>query len=337
MSNEWLRDLYAHQAWADAELWQRDRRASCRKRGRGYSPSAAHIALCAARVSVDRRAPRPSIRGDEARRFHLVRRLRDYAREYHDQAPFLRDLSDARLAEPVSIVWFKDPPLTITVAEALTQCAMHSQYHRGQNATRLRELGGEPPTTDLIYWQWKGRPPGRGDVDDRRAAESRSPTAALLLGLIVTLAAVVAYSWYITRQISGLRELQTDLVDRNRKDSLQLLRIQNDLNPLALAMRDMLDSDEPYPLTAWSAQFQRIRSDLEDALQQEQEVAVAHRTPEQRKYLENSVTQFWDAADRMFALARRGKEDDARAQIRLSLQARQAALSTSVARLAREQ
>ena len=71
-----------------------------------------------------------------------------------------RDLSDARLAEPVSIVWFKDPPLTITVAEALTQCAMHSHYHRGQNATRLRELGGEPPTTDLIFWQWKGRPPG---------------------------------------------------------------------------------------------------------------------------------------------------------------------------------
>jgi hypothetical protein len=54
----------------------------------------------------------------------------------------------------------KDPPLTITVAEALTQCAMHSHYHRGQNATRLRDLGGEPPPTDLIYWQWKGRPAG---------------------------------------------------------------------------------------------------------------------------------------------------------------------------------
>ena len=83
------------------------------------------------------------------------------------------------------------------------------------------------------------------------------------MGLIITLAAVVAYSGYITRQISGLRELQNNLVDRNRKDSLQLLRIQNDLNSLALAMRDMLDSNEPYPLTAWSAQFQRIRDDLE--------------------------------------------------------------------------
>jgi signal transduction histidine kinase len=45
------------------------------------------------------------------------------------------------------------------------------------------------------------------------------------------------------------------------------------------------------------------------------------------------VAQFWDAADRIFDLARAGREDDARAQIRLSLQARQAALTTTVARL----
>jgi signal transduction histidine kinase len=45
------------------------------------------------------------------------------------------------------------------------------------------------------------------------------------------------------------------------------------------------------------------------------------------------VQQFWDASDRIFALARAGREDEARAQIRLSLQARQAALSTAVARL----
>jgi len=67
------------------------------------------------------------------------------------------------------VPWFKDPPLSLTVAEALTQGAMHSQYHRGQNATRLRDLGGEPPTTDYIVWLWKGRPqadwaaPGYGE------------------------------------------------------------------------------------------------------------------------------------------------------------------------------
>ena len=160
-----------------------------------------------------------------------------------------------------------------------------------------------------------------------------SPTTRLLLGLVITLTAVVAYSWYITKQISGLRSLQTDLADRNRRDSLQLLRIQNDLNSLALAMRDMLDADNRYPLAAWSAQFQRIRLDLDDALRRQGEVAVAQQTPEQRRYLSSSVSQFWDAADRIFQLAKNGDEGDAREQIRVSLQARQEALSTAVARL----
>ncbi len=168
----------------------------------------------------------------------------------------------------------------------------------------------------------------------------RSPAPGLFLGLIITLAAVVVYSGYSTRQISGLRELQDNLVDRNRKDSLQLLRIQNDLNSLALAMRDMLDNDvpdndnaEPYPLTAWSAQFQRIRTDLDDALRREQQVAPVNRTPEQEQYLENSVAQFWDAADRTFALARDPNQAEARTQIQISLRARQEALSTAVSRL----
>jgi signal transduction histidine kinase len=161
----------------------------------------------------------------------------------------------------------------------------------------------------------------------------RSPTAGLFLGLLVTLAAVVAYSWYTTRQISGLRALQNNLLDRNRRDSLQLLRIQNDLNSLGLGMRDMLDNTEPYPLTAWTAQFERIRSDLDNALKVEEDLAPTHRTPEQRQYLASSLAQFWDAVDRTFALAKDGKADEARAQIRLTLQARQSALSSAVARL----
>ncbi len=165
-----------------------------------------------------------------------------------------------------------------------------------------------------------------------RPSAERSPTLGLLLGLLITLSAVLIYSAYITWQVTGLRKLQTELVDRNRKDSLQLLRIQNDLNLLAVAMRDMVSSDEPYPLTAWSAQFQRIRTDLDDAMRLEAGLA-ASRTPEQSAFLANSFTQFWDAADRIFALAREGKEKEARVQIQVSLQERQATLSTTVARL----
>lgn len=165
------------------------------------------------------------------------------------------------------------------------------------------------------------------------ASLQRSPTNRLLLGLVITLATVVAYASYITVQLAGLRKLQSEMVDRNRKDSLQLLRIQNDLNSIALAMRDMLDTTEPYPLTAWTAQFERIQQDLDTALKLEESLAGANRTVDQRKFLMQSMSQFWDAVNRMFALAQGGKEAEAREQIRLSLQARQQALSTAVSRL----
>ncbi len=171
-----------------------------------------------------------------------------------------------------------------------------------------------------------------------RQLAGRSPTIPLYVGLVITLAVVVAYSAYVTRRIASLRGLQNNLIDRNRKDSLQLLRIQNELNSIGMSMRDMIDTDpldagQRYPMTAWEPQFQRMRGDLEDALRREQQVAPQARTADQQRYLEDSLSQFWDAVERTFRLAREGKEQEAREQIRLSLQARLAALSTSVARL----
>lgn len=154
----------------------------------------------------------------------------------------------------------------------------------------------------------------------------------LLFGLVVTLAAVVVYTGYISYQISGLRELQRNIIDHNRKDSLQLLRIQNDLNSLGIAMRDMLDNTEPYPLTAWQAQFQRIRQDLSDALRIEEQLSTTYRTPEQRGYIDESLKQFWGTAGYVFSLADQGNEAEARNLIRVSLQAHQAAVSIAVAR-----
>ena len=68
-------------------------------------------------------------------------------------------MPSARMEELVEVPWFKT--LKISVRHALTQCAMHSHYHRGQNATRLRELGGTPPMTDFIVWLRDGKPPAR--------------------------------------------------------------------------------------------------------------------------------------------------------------------------------
>jgi signal transduction histidine kinase len=162
-------------------------------------------------------------------------------------------------------------------------------------------------------------------------ATRRSPTFGLLAGLAVTLSAVALYSAYTVAQLGSLRRLQADTIDRNRADSLLLLRIQNNLNSLALATRDMLDQSEPYPLIAWRGPLRRIEYDLSDAVAREEKVSRA--TEDQRKYLAGSVAQFWDALGRIFAMADQGQEEEARTRIRLSLQAREEALSNTIARL----
>jgi signal transduction histidine kinase len=162
---------------------------------------------------------------------------------------------------------------------------------------------------------------------------SRSPTVRLLAGLVVILSAVALYTGYTVRQLYGLEHLQNTTIDRNRADSLLLLRIQNNLNGLALATRDMIEGSEPYPLTAWQAQFRRIRTDLDDALSREALYSPTDRDAGQHQYLAASATQYWDALDRIFDLARNGQEPEARTQVRLSLTARQEALSAAVARL----
>src|SRR5713101_5259019 len=160
-----------------------------------------------------------------------------------------------------------------------------------------------------------------------------SPTRPLLIGLAITLLAVAVFSWYALSRIDMVRGLQTHTIDRNRQDSLQLLRIQNNFHSLALAMRDMVEGSEPYPLDSWKIQFDRIRFDLEDALNVEARITPASRRPDQQKQFAVSLLQFWNSADQTFALARAGREEEARALIRTSLESQQASLTSTVARL----
>lgn len=161
----------------------------------------------------------------------------------------------------------------------------------------------------------------------------RSPTARLLAGLALTLAVVGAFCFYALHQIAGLRDLQSQTIERNRKDSLQLLRTQNDLSALGLSMRDMLSGDESYPLYAWGAQFGRIRKDIDDAIRQEGDLTSFVYSPERQASFRRGLAQFWISTDRMFRLAREGMEPQARSLILNSLEPQQASLITAVSRL----
>jgi uncharacterized damage-inducible protein DinB len=154
-----LLDLYGHQAWADAEHWRAIGAHRGARDDKAIRDRLHHIALVQRAflwLVGERQAPFAVTNVEEFQSFEA---LRTYAREHHERlAPFVAAVGDARLAESIDVPWFKDPPLRLTVAQALMQGALHSQHHRGQNATRLREVGGEPPMVDYIAWLWKGRP-----------------------------------------------------------------------------------------------------------------------------------------------------------------------------------
>jgi signal transduction histidine kinase len=151
-----------------------------------------------------------------------------------------------------------------------------------------------------------------------RSSDARvaNPSTRLVVSLLVTLAMILAFCLYTVREVRQLRDEQTAISERNRLDSLQLLRIQNNLSTLATAMRDMADRTEPYPMVSWRQTFDRIKADLDQAIVAEQALAPAERPEAQHARLVSSVERFWQQVDLAFATASDGREDEAATLLR---------------------
>ncbi|MGI8961161.1 MAG: sensor histidine kinase [Bryobacteraceae bacterium] len=160
-----------------------------------------------------------------------------------------------------------------------------------------------------------------------------SPTVRLLFGLFVTLAAVTIFSWYALTQLNGLRKLQTDTIDLNRHDSLLLLRVQNDLNTLGLALRDMSEVQPASEIAEYRAEFTHLRADLEEAIQEEGQLAPVTRAADKQAQLVESLRHFWQTSEQVFATANAGHEGAAKELASTQLSAEQLILAAKVSRL----
>jgi uncharacterized damage-inducible protein DinB len=159
--NSYLDELYAHQEWADAEHWRAFEAHPAALEDKAIRERLLHIhqVQYAYVWMVGTRAAQFAFKQIED--FPSMADLKKYAQQGHaEMIAIIQATQEGRLDEIVEIPWFK-PPLRVSVRHALMQAAMHSHYHRGQNATRLRELGGVPPTTDFIVWLMKGKPAAR--------------------------------------------------------------------------------------------------------------------------------------------------------------------------------
>ena len=154
----YLDELYAHQEWADAEHWHAFEAHPPALEDKAIRERLLHIHLVQHGFLWVTSPQRSEFAFKKLDDFSTISDLKKYAQEglWHLNE-FVKSLDPARAAEIIEIPWFR-PPAKISVRHALTQAAMHSHYHRGQNATRLRELCGTPPTTDFIVWLHKGQP-----------------------------------------------------------------------------------------------------------------------------------------------------------------------------------
>ncbi|MDR3672186.1 MAG: DinB family protein [Holophaga sp.] len=156
-----LQDMFAHMDWADAiwfRLWaksgfQEDPDLLQRMQHTADVQGAFLMVLHEQEVLFPGDPPVPE--------FH---RLRALTRSNHEAfAELFQVMEPEDIFRTVLVPWFPGPPCRVTVADALTQVAMHTQHHRGQFMTRLKALGGKPQNVDFIIWAWKDRPAGRWD------------------------------------------------------------------------------------------------------------------------------------------------------------------------------
>ena len=161
-----------------------------------------------------------------------------------------------------------------------------------------------------------------------------SPSARLWIGLCVVLSIFIVFAVYTVRQIHWLEDFQANVVQKNRKASLQLLRLQNDASSLAMSLRDMALSQSKYPIRDWRAEFTRLHDDMDNAVKLEGQFAVnTPATGEKRIQLRAALEDFWRAADQVFLSAQQGDEERARSLAQTELESKRAVISEIVYRL----
>ena len=102
-----------------------------------------------------------------------------------------------------------------------------------------------------------------------------SPSRRLWIGLCIVLSIFVVFAVYATHEVRWLEQFQGNVVQRNRKASLQLLRLQSDIYLLAISLREMNESQSRYPIPEWEPEFNRLHRDMDDAIRLEAIYAVA--------------------------------------------------------------
>lgn len=163
MDRSEFRELLTHTEWADGQTWRSIRNTSAASSDERLKWLCHHTHLV---KSIYLQA----WRGDpfqltELAAYPDLKSIEEWTRPYYALAnAFAETVDESTFAQPVNFPWSQmivekfGKQLPATLSQSALQVFTHTAYHRGQISTRIRELGGEPPLVDFIYWVWSGKP-----------------------------------------------------------------------------------------------------------------------------------------------------------------------------------
>ncbi len=149
-----LEELARHQIWADSEHWKAFHENSAVLDDPEIRKRLNHMVTTLKMLTLLARGGTPdfSAMKDIESAQQLEAAMRDA------NADIIEALKTVDLQKMIALPRGPRGPWEAPAGVLLLQAITHSQHHRGQNASRLRQLGAKPPMTDFVLWYSFGRP-----------------------------------------------------------------------------------------------------------------------------------------------------------------------------------
>jgi uncharacterized damage-inducible protein DinB len=154
MNPEMLLNLARHQAWADMAHWKALRENAALLEDVEIRTRLNHMVSALKMLTTLARGETPDAAG--MKEIISIDQLEGAMQKAH--ADLAAALGSADLARMIALPRGPNGPFEAPAGVLLLQALTHSQYHRGQNASRMRQLGATPPMTDFVIWYALGRP-----------------------------------------------------------------------------------------------------------------------------------------------------------------------------------
>lgn len=154
MDRQFLQDLARYETWADTEHWKIFDANPKLLEDPGIRKILNHMVATSEMLQTLARGEMPNIAAMKDR--ESVDELRTAMTAAAEQ--LVSALNSSDLDKIVDVPRGPKGPFQAPAGMILFQILMHSQQHRAQNASRMRELGAAAPITDFILWYALGRP-----------------------------------------------------------------------------------------------------------------------------------------------------------------------------------